>query len=65
MICREPPEGWVCRRPAGHPGPCAAVEDPRAKVPPRTSARWLFLWLALSALAALAFIVWLVIRVRS
>ncbi len=25
--CMIPPVGWHCTRPAGHPGPCAAVVD--------------------------------------
>jgi hypothetical protein len=25
--CQIPPPGWRCTRGAGHPGPCAAVED--------------------------------------
>lgn len=25
--CTLPPEGWICTRAAGHPGPCAAVSE--------------------------------------
>jgi hypothetical protein len=26
--CQLPPSGWVCTRPPGHEGPCAAHPDP-------------------------------------
>jgi hypothetical protein len=26
--CNVPPPGWVCSRPAGHSGPCAATAQP-------------------------------------
>lgn len=28
--CTSPPPGWKCTRPAGHDGPCAAIEQPNA-----------------------------------
>ena len=30
--CDVPPEGWVCTRPAGHAGPCAAKPIPQPQV---------------------------------
>lgn len=26
--CKQPPDGWLCTRPAGHTGPCAAIAAP-------------------------------------
>lgn len=36
--CKVPPPGWVCSRPDGHPGPCAAVDD--ISSPPDPYAWW-------------------------
>ena len=41
LPCKRPPRGWVCSRPAGHAGPCAAdMAIPRQQLAEALNARY-------------------------
>jgi hypothetical protein len=65
--CTVPPRGWRCTRVAGHPGPCAAIEEDDDLDPgytlPTEAPLWAKVVLIGAAMVAMMLVGWAIAQV--